>query len=98
MRRRYAEYRRSRWRRWRPRRFGLFRSAQLNPVGWAAVAALCLAGAAIGYGISSLVGWPVRVWPVIGALLCLTTLVVMDRRRWGRVWSGYSWGDTPEAT
>jgi hypothetical protein len=40
----------------------------------------------------------VAVWLVIGALLCLVTLVVVDRRRWGRLWTGYSWGDTPEAT
>jgi hypothetical protein len=76
----------------------LFRTTQLNPVGWAAVAALCLVGAAAGYTISVLVGWPAGVWPVIGALLCLSTLVVVDRRRWGRLWTGYSWGDNPQAT
>ena len=38
------------------------------------------------------------VWLGIGALLCLSTLVVVDRRRWGRLWTGYSWGGTPQAT
>jgi hypothetical protein len=80
------------------RRGGLFRSARLNLVGWMAVGALCLVGAATGYGIGSLVGGPVVVWLVIGALLCIGTLVVVDRRRWGRLWTGYSWGDTPQAT
>jgi hypothetical protein len=40
----------------------------------------------------------VGVCLVIGALLCLGALVVVDRRRWGRLWTGYSWGDTPQAT
>jgi hypothetical protein len=98
MQRGYAEYRPSRWGGRRLRRHGLFRTARLNLVGWAAVAALCLVGAATGYAISVLVGWPVAVWPVIGILLCLGTLVVVDRRRWGRLWTGYSWGATPQAT
>lgn len=76
----------------------LFRSAQLNLFGWMAVAALCLIGAATGYGIGSLAGGPVAVWLVIGAVLCPVMLVVVDRRRWGRLWTGYSWDDTPEAT
>jgi hypothetical protein len=63
-----------------------------------AVAALCLVGAATGYGMSLLVAGPVAVWLVIGALLCLVTLVMVDRRRWGQLWTGYSWGDTPQAT
>jgi hypothetical protein len=96
MQRRYAEYRPSR----RPRlgrRYGLFRSASLNAVGWAAVTALCLAGAAVGYGVGLLIGWPVA-WMVIGALLSLVALVVADRRQWGRIWTGYSWGGSPETT
>jgi hypothetical protein len=98
VRRRYAEYRPSTWGRRRLRSYGLFRSAQLDLVGWMAVAALCLVGAATGYWISLLVGGPVAVWLVIGALLWLVTLVVVDRRRWGQLWTGYSWGDTPQAT
>jgi hypothetical protein len=91
-----AEYRPSRKRRlghYRP-----FRSVQLNAVGWAAVAALCLAGAAAGYGVSLLIRWPVVVWLVIGALLSLIALVVTDRTRLGRLWTEYSWGDSPETT
>jgi hypothetical protein len=98
MRRRYAEYRPARWGGRRLRRHGLFRTARLNPIGWAAVAALCLVGAATGYAISVLVGRPAGVWLVMGALLCLGTLVVADRRRWGQLWTEYSWGDTPRAT
>ena len=97
MRRRYAEYRPFTSGRRRLRRYGLFRSARLNLVGWMAVAALCLVGAATGYGIGLLVRGPVAVWLVIGALLCLVPLVAVDRRRWGQLWTGYSWGDTPEA-
>jgi hypothetical protein len=92
----YAEYRPSRRR--RLGRVRLFRSVRFNAVGWAAVAALCLLGAAAGYGVSRLTGWPAAVSPVIGALLCLVALVVADRRNWGRVWTGYSWGDSPETT
>jgi hypothetical protein len=62
-----------------------------------AVAALCLVGAAAGYEVSLLVAGPAAVWLVIGALVCLVTLIVADRRHWGRLWTGYSWGDTPEA-
>lgn len=96
MQRRYAEYRPSMWRRLERRR--LFRSVELNAVGWAAAAALCLAGAAAGYAVSLLIGWPVAVGPVIGTLLSLVALVVADRRRWGRLWTEYSWDDSPEAT
>lgn len=98
MRHRYAEYRPSSWGGRRLRRYRLFRTARLNPAGRAAVAAFCLVGAATGYAIGVLAGSPVVVWPVIGALLCLGTLVLVDRWRWGRLWTGYSWGDTPHAT
>jgi hypothetical protein len=97
LRRRYAEYRPSRWH-GRLRRRGLFRTAQLNLIGWMAVAGLCIVGAAAGYGISVLVGGPVVVWLLTGALLSLITLVVVDRRRWGQMWTGYSWGDSAQAT
>lgn len=96
MRRRHAEYRL--YERRRLGRYRLFRSVQLNAGGWAAVAALCLAGAAAGYGVSLLTDWPIGVWLVIGGLLSLTALVVADRKKWGRIWAGYSWGDSPQTT
>lgn len=96
MQRGYAEYRPSR-KRW-PGRVRLFRSVQFNAVGWAAVAGLCLLGAAAGYGVSLLTGWPPAVSPAIGALLSLVALVVADRRHWGRIWTVYSCGDSSETT
>jgi len=94
--RRYAEYRPSKRR--RLGRCRLFRSVEFNAVGWAAAAALCLAGAAVGCAVSLLIDWPTVVGLVIGTMLCLVALVVADRRRWGRVWTEYSWGDSPETT
>ncbi|MGX7675620.1 hypothetical protein [Plantactinospora sp. DSM 117369] len=94
--RRYAEYRPSK--RHRLGRCRLFRSVELNAAGWAAAAALCLAGAAAGWAVSLLIGWPIVVGLVIGTLLSLVALVVADRRRWGRVWTEYSWGESPEIT
>jgi hypothetical protein len=94
--RRYASYRRSPWRRpyVKPR---LFRSVRLNSVGWLAVAALCLAGAGAGYGVGRVVGLPRGASPVVGTLLGLITLVAVDRRRWGRLETGFSWGNDPDA-
>jgi hypothetical protein len=93
---RFAQYQPSK--RWRLRRCRLFRSVELNAVGWAAAAALCLTGAVAGYAVSLLSGWPIAIGPVIGTLLGLVTLVVADRRRWGSPWTEYSWGDSPETT
>jgi hypothetical protein len=75
----------------------MFRGARLNAVGWIVVVLLGVAGAAVGYGVSRAVGWPVIPTAVVGALICLAALVVADRRRWGGLETGYSWGSDPAA-
>lgn len=85
MQRRYAEYRpMTPWRRFR-RRVQLFRSVQLNLVGWSAIAVLCLAGAGVGYGVSRLADLPAWPWLAGGAVAVLAGLLIVDRRRWARL-------------
>jgi hypothetical protein len=79
--RRYAEYQPGTpW-----RRVQLFRSVQLNLAGWSAVAALCLAGAGVGYGGARLVELPVGPCLTGGAVAVLAGLLILDRRRWARL-------------
>ncbi|MEU5567598.1 hypothetical protein [Micromonospora musae] len=94
--RRYAEY--GPFARCRPGRYRLFRSVELNAAGWAAAAALCLAGAAVGCAVSLQIDWPTVIGLVGGGLLSLVAIVVADRRRWGGIWTEYSWGAPPETT
>lgn len=98
MRRRYAEYRPARWYRRRFRLFRLFRSGHPGAVGWAVLGAVCLAGAALGYGVALVTGLPAAPSAVAGALTVFLTVVAVDRRQWRRSWTGYSWGATPETT
>jgi hypothetical protein len=41
------------------------------------------------------VGHPVTA-AFVGALAVFVAVVVADRRRWRRSWTGYSWSGTPE--
>ncbi len=83
MERRHATYRPAS--RWRRGRVSVFRSVQLNLAGWAAVVALCLAGAGVGHTVSRLVGASVGLGLAAGAGVVATVLVVLDRRRWARL-------------
>ena len=85
MQRRFAEYRPAL--RWRGRLADvrLFRSVQLNPAGWAVVMALCLSGAALGYAGGRLLHLPDKPATLAGALMVLSCLVVLDRRRHARL-------------
>jgi hypothetical protein len=58
---------------------------RLNLIGWAAVVAMCLAGAAIGYVGSRLVGVPGGLGVVAGVVAVLGVLLGLDRRRWARL-------------
>jgi hypothetical protein len=81
MQRRFAEYRPvPRWRA-TVADFRLFRSVQLNLVGWAAIMALCLSGAVLGYIGSHLLSAPDKPGALAGASIFLGCLVVLDRRR-----------------
>ncbi|GAA0900736.1 hypothetical protein GCM10009557_76790 [Virgisporangium ochraceum] len=98
MRRRHAEYRPAPWYRRRfGRRLRLLRGARLNGVGWAAFGAVCLAGGALGYAAGSVTAYPAAA-AVAGALAVALAVVAVDRRRWRRSWTGFSWDATPEAT
>ena len=85
MQRRFAEYRPAS--RWRARRADVrpFRSVQLNPAGWVVVMALCLNGAALGYVGGRLLHVPGKPATLGGALMVLSCLVVLDRRRHARL-------------
>jgi hypothetical protein len=87
MERRFAEYWPAQpwsWRRLR-NRVRLFRSVRLNLIGWGAVAALCLAGAAVGYAGGRLVDLKAGLGLGGGCAAVLTTLLVLDRRRSARL-------------
>jgi hypothetical protein len=75
---------------------GLFRTAQLNIVGRAAVAGLCLAGAGIGFVSSRASGVPAWVAAPAGGAAALLGLVAADRRKWGTMETVYAW--TEDAT
>jgi hypothetical protein len=75
----------------------LLRTAELNAAGWAAVVLLSLAGAGIAHVAARASGSTSKAAAPVGALTCLVALVAVDRRRWGRMETGYSWTDDPEA-
>jgi hypothetical protein len=77
----------------RPR---LLRTAELNAAGWGAVVVLSLAGAGIAHVAARMSGSTSKAPAPVGALACLVALVAADRRRWGRMETGYSWTDDPE--
>ena len=80
----------------RPARLSPFRGANLNAVGWAAVAGVCLVGAALGYAAGRLARLPTGVGPVAGAVGSFVAIVVVERRSWGRGRMSLGWGDDPE--
>jgi hypothetical protein len=79
------------------RRFGrrpeLFRIATLNAVGWAAVAGLCVAGAATGLAVARLTEVPAGITVPAGAAAAFAAVLVADRRRWAAGHVSYSWTD-----
>ncbi|MBV9098480.1 MAG: hypothetical protein JO079_10525 [Frankiaceae bacterium] len=94
----YAEYAplRPGRRKRRPHRTRPFRTVRLNAVGWAALTGWILVWAAAFGAVASLAGIPPWAGCVFGAAAGLTSLLVVDRRRWGNVQSYYSWTDDPE--
>lgn len=93
--RRYAVYRTSRWH-GRRGRVRLLRSVRLNGVGWFAVGLLCVVGVGVGYGVGRVVDLPVSASSLAGGLFGLVVVVGADRRRWGRLETGLSWGADPD--
>jgi hypothetical protein len=70
---------------------GLFRTAQLNIVGWAAVAGLYLAGAGIGVVLTRASGVAAWVAAPAGGAAVLLVVVAGDRRKWGTMETGCAW-------
>ncbi|MEU8238412.1 hypothetical protein AB0C07_09215 [Actinoplanes missouriensis] len=75
-----------------PRR-ELFRSAELNPAGWAAVAGICLCGAATGWAVTRVTGVPPWITTTVGAAAAFAAVVAADRRKWAGMSTTYSWTD-----
>ena len=75
----------------------VWRTVELNPAGWAAVALLGLVGAAAGHALARAVGRFGAAGAPLGALTVFTALLVGDRRRWGRMETGYSWTEDAAA-
>ena len=77
-------------------RVRLLRTAELNAAGWGTVVLLSLTGAGIAHVAARASGSTSKAAAPVGALSCLVALVAVDRRRWGRMETGYSWTDDPE--
>jgi hypothetical protein len=93
--RRYSQYVAAPPRRFR--RLQLFRGVTLNAVGRGAVILLCLAGAGVAYLAGRVTGSAGTVTAPAGALAAFIAVVMLDRRRWGRLETSFSWGDDPDA-
>jgi hypothetical protein len=73
----------------------LFRTAQLNMVGWAAVAGLCVAGAATGLAAARLTGTPAWITAPVGSAAAFAALLAADRHKWAGMPTTYAWTDDP---
>lgn len=78
----------------RPRRRFL-RTAQLNAVGFSALGGACLAAAAACAPALRSTDWPLAVRAAAGPVLVVTGLVVLDRRKWAGMETGFSFTDDP---
>ena len=77
------------------RRRELFRTAQLNAVAWAAVAGLCVTGAAIGLTVSRLTGASPGITAPVGGAAAFAAVLTADRRRWATMPTTHTWTDNP---
>ncbi|WP_433117935.1 hypothetical protein [Micromonospora sp. CA-246542] len=77
------------------RRRDLLRTAQLNAAGWAAVAAICVIGAATGLAATRLTGTPSWLTTPAGAAAAFAAVLAADRRKWANMPTTYSWTDNP---
>ncbi|MCA2219128.1 hypothetical protein [Jidongwangia harbinensis] len=75
------------------RRPELFRTAELNAAGWAAVGGLCVAGAAAGLALARLTGAPSWITASAGAAAAFAAVLAADRRKWAGMHSSYAWTD-----
>jgi hypothetical protein len=83
-----------RHRRWRRTR--LFRTAQLNVVGWLALTGWVIAWSAVFGFMSARWLGTTLVGAISGAVVGLGVLLVVDRRKWGAMETSIGWTDDPE--
>lgn len=80
----------------RPRaRPKLFRTVELNALGWAAVSALCTAGAAAGWFAARLTRSTPSIAVPAGAVTAFAALIAADRRNEANMPTSYSWTPDP---
>ncbi len=77
------------------RRREMFRTAQLNVAGWAAVAGLCVTGAATGLAATRLTGAPSWITAPVGSAAAFAVILAADRRKWAGMPTTYTWTDNP---
>jgi hypothetical protein len=77
----------------RPPRPSLLRTAQLNRVGSAALAGVCLLAGVLTAPALGRTGWPPPVRAAVGPVVVVLGLVLADRRKWGRTETGFSFTD-----
>ena len=75
------------------RRRELFRTAQLNAVGWAAVAGLCITGVATGLAATRLTGAPPWITAPVGGAAAFAAVLTADRRKWANMPTMHTWTD-----
>ncbi len=75
------------------RPLSFLRTARLNAVGWAALVAVCALAGLIAIVLLRATGWPLPVRAVLGAAVVVLGLIVVDRRKWGRMETSFSFTD-----
>ncbi|HET6483369.1 MAG TPA: hypothetical protein VFG35_25480 [Actinoplanes sp.] len=75
------------------RRRELFRTAQINAVGWGAIAGLCVTGAATGLAASRLTGAPPWVTAPVGGAVAFAAVLTADWRKWANMPTTHTWTD-----
>jgi hypothetical protein len=75
----------------RLRHRGLFRTAQLNAIGWTALIGWLAMWAALWGVAASHAHLPVAAGCGLGAATAAATVVIFDRRRWGEMESYFAW-------
>ncbi|MGY1720168.1 hypothetical protein ACI8AP_20275 [Blastococcus sp. SYSU DS1021] len=82
----------------RRRRRSFLRTARLDAVGWGALLGACSAAAAASVPVLRPTGWPLPARAGAGPAAVVTALVVLDRRKWRAMETGFSFTDDPALT
>ncbi len=74
------------------RPLSFLRTARLDAVAYAALAGACLVAGFVNLALAP-TGWRLLLRVVVGPLVVLVALVIADRRKWGRMETGFSFTD-----